>query len=81
MKWEGKFGPAAIIGIVGLLITLGAMTAGYGSLKTTVSDTERAVIEVRIQSADYLARIVRLETKIDLLMTTSPSKRSDLNSQ
>lgn len=73
-SWEGwKWGPASIIGTITLIVSLGGLLVGLGQLSGAVAE----VNELRAMGFIHTERLARLETKIDLLMTSTPSKRAE----
>ena len=75
MQWEGKWGPASIISAAGIVITIAGVVFGVGMIRETIAESEKEVGALRTLSTAHTERLVRLETKLDMLMTTSRGKK------
>ena len=72
--WEGKWGPASVIGAIAFLFQVEALLITVGSVNSTVETLKSDVPELKHGFSSMAERMVRVETKIDMLLTSAPSK-------
>ena len=77
MQWEGKIGPATVVGVIQLLlilfggiVTVSQMQNGIDNSKLAVSELKNVVSSIQVSQAINAERVGKLETSIGFIASS-----------